>query len=168
MLDPAEFFLVARALANTGLTTSPTDAHLRRAVSTAYYGLFHHVLRAAAERFIGAGNHASAGYAVLYRSFDHGRMRDVCEALQRPTVPAKWVEPFGRSAASLNLREFARAFGVLQGQRHVADYHPSVSFQRFEVNSVIDVALLALISFDRIPVEERSDFLALMMVRLRI
>ena len=68
MPDPAELLGVAKLLSVTG-PAPPTDAQLRRAASTAYYAVFHAVLRAAADRFMGAGQASAPGDAILYRGF---------------------------------------------------------------------------------------------------
>jgi hypothetical protein len=53
---------------------NPTQASLRRAVSTAYYALFHLLIDEA------VGNWAvERQRSVLARTFDHGRMKKVCE-----------------------------------------------------------------------------------------
>jgi hypothetical protein len=65
---------------------SRSDAQRRRAVSTAYYAVFHHILAAAAARFMGPGTEASGGYRLLYRGFNHGRMKTVCTALTAPAL----------------------------------------------------------------------------------
>lgn len=86
MPDASDLLAVARLLAQP----PASDTALRRAVSTAYYALFHKLLRDAAQAFIGPGNETTAGYAILYRGFDHGHMRSVCEALQVPMLKARW------------------------------------------------------------------------------
>ena len=69
--EPAELIEVARHLVERGTAES-----LRRAVSTAYYALFHCLAAHAADRFVGAGD-TSAAYTMVYRSLDHTRMRSV-------------------------------------------------------------------------------------------
>jgi len=83
VLDPLELLAVARLLA---ADAQPSEAQLRRAVSTAYYALFHKVLQAAAGRFMGLNKETSAGYSLIYRGFDHRNMRTVCEALDVSTL----------------------------------------------------------------------------------
>ena len=87
----------------------PKQASLRRAVSTAYYALFHRVLRAAAERFMGAGQQATAGYALLYRSFDHGYMKETCKRLNSHPLGDALQRQLRRKAISPDLRAFAQA-----------------------------------------------------------
>ncbi len=167
MPDPADLLGVARELAGASGDPSRTEAHLRRAVSTAYYALFHKILRAAAERFIGADQQDSAGYALIYRSFEHRRMKEVCEALDVPILREKLRASLGRSMVSQDTRDFANAFGDLQEYRHLADYHPSRPFGFSEVSSLIDRAAVAMEAFDRIAPQEQADILALLMVGAR-
>lgn len=63
------------------------------------------------------------------------------------------------------MREFASAFPALQEARHLADYSPSTVFLASDVDSLIDAAEVAIAAFDRIDPEERTDVLALMMVK---
>ena len=166
MPDPAELLLVARTLSDANVSP-PSDAALRRAVSTVYYALFHKVLRAAARRFMGPGMEASAGYALLYRSFDHGHMRAICQALNVTTLRDTLKHQLGRSAVSPHMREFADSFIALQELRHLADYDPLVEFQPSDVASLVDAASVAMAAFDRVLPSEQADVLALMMVRAR-
>jgi uncharacterized protein (UPF0332 family) len=165
--DPSELLALARALADGYAQRSPTDAELRRAVSTAYYALFHKVLRAAARRFSGDGQERSAAYALLYRGFDHTRMKAVCESLDVPMLKEKLRSNLGRESVSRDMRDFAQAFPSLQEARHLADYHPTVLFAVSDVVSLIDAAELAMQAFDRAPPDEQADVLALLMVGAR-
>jgi hypothetical protein len=44
---------------------------IRRAMATAYYGIFHMVLIAAADSVVGRVHRATARYARVYRSIEH-------------------------------------------------------------------------------------------------
>jgi hypothetical protein len=162
--DPSDLIAVARLLS----AQSPsTDAQLRRAVSTAYYAVFHTILRAAARRFIGVGHEASAAYTLIYRGFEHGRIKAVCVALSAPRLNDKLRFSLGKSAVSQEMRDFASAFPSLQDARHLADYHPSTQFLPSDASSIIDGAELAMDAFDRTTPEEQADVLALLMVGAR-
>ena len=47
---------------------APRQADLRRAISAAYYGVFHAVATEAADEFVGRTQRDSARYALVYRS----------------------------------------------------------------------------------------------------
>lgn len=85
----------------------PRDAFMRRAVSTAYYALFHALSRMCAEELVGADRRAAAWQRV-YRALDH---RTAKTALQ------------GREA-SVIAPGLGAAFVRLQDRRHQADYDP--------------------------------------------
>jgi uncharacterized protein (UPF0332 family) len=160
-------FAVARLLAAADAVTQPSDAQLRRPVSTAYYALFHKVSRAAALRFMGPDHENTAGYAIIYRGFEHRHMKMVCEALRASTLKEKFRRHLCRNAVSADMRDFADAFPKLQEARHLADYDPAVAFPHQEVLSLIDSADAAITAFERADPVEQADILALMMVRTR-
>ena len=81
----------------------PTQARLRRAVSTGYYAMFHTLAASLADLFI--GKERSPAWHRAYRALDHGRARTACrqgQAMQE--FPAE-------------IRDFAEAFVVLQRAR---------------------------------------------------
>jgi hypothetical protein len=167
MPDPSELLAVARHLSTGDDETQPSDARLRRAVSTAYYALFHKVLRAAAQRFMGPNQEQRAGFTVLYRSFDHRHMKMVCLALRVSTLNDRYGKLLQKDAVSQAARDFAGAFAALQDVRQLADYDPVVEFVPAQVSALIDSADAAMAAFDRIVPEELTDILALLMVRTR-
>jgi hypothetical protein len=122
--DPSALLAVARLLLSAEPEPPASDARLRRAVSTAYYALFHKVLRSGAECFMGAGKQQTAGYGLLYRSFNHGRMKSVSGSLDVEMLGKTLQQHLGRTAVSQDMRNFAAAFVALQDARHVADYDP--------------------------------------------
>ncbi len=164
MLDPLDLLAVARLLA---ADAQPSEAQLRRAVSTAYYALFHRVLQAAAGRFMGLDQETSAGYALIYQSFDHRHMKAVCEGLDVATLKDSLKRQLGRTAVSRDMRDFASNFPRIQEARHSADYDPQAVFPHADVLSFIDTAAIAIEPFNRTADDEQADVLALMLVRAR-
>jgi hypothetical protein len=165
--DAADLLAVARLLSIPGPEPRSYDAQLRRAVSTAYYALFHSILRAAAQRFMGREQENAAGYAIIYRSFDHGHMKRVCEALRVSTLKDKFRYHLRRTSVSQDMRDFAAIFPILQDARQHADYDPTAEFPTSEVSSLVDAAEVAMAAFERTAADEQADVLALMMVRTR-
>ncbi len=164
---PVELLSVARLLLGAGTTPPPTDAHLRGAVSTAYYALFHKVLRAATDNFVGAGRTNGAAYPIIYRSFDHQTMRNACESLMASTLSQKTQQLLRRSKVSQATQDVAGNFPPLQRFRHLADYDPASRFGLSNAVSLVDSAEAAMQAFDRIPADEKLDVLAFLMVRPR-
>jgi len=156
---------VARALSSDPMAS---EAALRRAVSTAYYAVFHTVVRAAASRFVGASGQHAASYAIVYRSFEHSRIREVCAALEAPTLKAVYQRRLSpRIAMSQSVRDFAEIFQDLQDKRHEADYSPIFPVAVLDVRTIMEAAEVAMSAFDQIAPDEKAEVLALMMVKTR-
>lgn len=68
LLDQADHLIAPPAIG------APRHTDLRRAISNAYYAVFHTVLAQAADTFVGKTNRKSELYALLYRSIDHGAL----------------------------------------------------------------------------------------------
>jgi len=141
---------------------------MRRSVSTAYYAVFHKVLRLAADRFAGQGQVRSASYRLLYRGFDHGRVNEICEAIDKPIMTKAFRDSLGRTAVGPEIRNFAAVFQTLRNARHLADYDPALRLERGVVAEIIQMAETAMAALDAADTEELSDVLALMMVKTRI
>lgn len=163
MPDAADLLAVARLLLSAG-SAAPSEAQLRRAVSTGYYAVFHKVLRAGAERFMGADTQMTAGYNLLYRGFSHARMKSVCVSLNVPMLSKLLREQLGRAAVSQDMRDFGSIFAILQDARHLADYDPSATFSLSNSTDLVSLAETAMTAFDHIEPDERVDILALMLV----
>jgi hypothetical protein len=116
---------------------------------------------------MGVGHENAAGYAILYRSFDHRHMKTVCEALDVSTLRDRYKINLRRDAVSRAMRDFAGAFPTLQAARHRADYDPAAAFVPADVSSLIGEAETAIAAFGRVAPDEQADVLALMMVKIR-
>src|SRR5215813_1504718 len=82
--DPERLFDQADALINN----HQDETDLRRAVSAAYYGVFHFTLRALADWIIHPANRSTARYGLVYRSVDHKVFRTLCDQIRGSTVNA--------------------------------------------------------------------------------
>lgn len=123
MIRPHDLLDHAKDLVTRGASAhpAPSETDARRAVSAAYYALFHLL---AAE---GASNSVPPGVAGLRervsRAFDHGQMRRVCDLFARGSwgsAPA--VRPLVTLPLSPDLVQVAEAFVALQDARHASDY----------------------------------------------
>jgi hypothetical protein len=166
MPDPQGLLAVARLLLDE--TTAPaSDSQLRRAASTVYYALFHKILRSAAERFAGPGKDSSAAYGLIYRSFDHGRMKEVCLKLGKRPLNETLRRQLRCDMIGQDMRDFANAFPGVQEFRHLADYDPAAVFEVADVQDLIETVEFAIAAFDRAKPPEQADILALFMVKPR-
>ncbi len=166
MLDPRELLDAARGSLAGSSSGPPSDGQLRRAVSTAYYALFHTLLREGAQRFIGSARASSPAYGFLYRGYNHALMKRVCEDIDKDPLPKRY-ERLGYRRFSDEIRICARTFVELQQKRHEADYDPQMSKTFTEASDAIGDAELAITELAASSAAERDDFLALLLVGAR-
>jgi uncharacterized protein (UPF0332 family) len=132
----------ARLLAEHGVGR-PRQADLRRAISAAYYALFHRLIESSTTSIISG----RAAQTSLARAFEHGPMKKVCTQFASPNFPnhlAAVVPP-----PTLDLRTVAEAFVELQEERHEADYNTGVAYTRAETRSLVQRAETAFAAWDR-------------------
>jgi uncharacterized protein (UPF0332 family) len=117
----------------------PRQASLKRAVSAAYYSLFHHLASEAALLML-PGKSATTIRPVFQRAFQHGHMKNAAKSFAGGTVTNAWRGAMRGTPVSQELRRVASAFVDLQEARHEADYDLSRRFSRSEVRDLIDIA----------------------------
>jgi uncharacterized protein (UPF0332 family) len=127
----------------------PQQANVRRAVSAAYYSLFHFVINEACDQLAGVTNAASR--QVMSRGFEHGKMKAACLEFVKHT-PTKILQgPWKRyQLPTSDLSTLCQAFGSLQDLRHAADYDFSASFTRQHALDAIGVAEQAMAAWQRV------------------
>ena len=155
-MRPAD--LIAHAERLTAVAKrKPYQADMRRAVSAAYYALFHAVAAAAADTLIGAtaGQRSSVTWRRVYRSLDHGFAKAQCLARGSTPIPTA-------------LRDTADAFVQLQELRHDADYDPFVSFLLEDVRAHIVQANSAISHLAEASVADRQAFAAWLVFRSKV
>jgi hypothetical protein len=112
----------------------PKQANLRRAISSAYYAVFHLLVDEACRAQIGAQHNQAPFRQVLGRAFAHGLMKEACKSFGGGTLKkgvAKGLPP-GFTIPG-EIRELAETFVDLQEKRHLADYDLTERFKRSEV-----------------------------------
>jgi len=114
----------------------PHQASLRRAVSTAYYALFHRLISEATANWARPELRATLG-----RCFDHGPMRTASEAriAQIDTALRNDLSVAAEEAVALQLRAVAKAFIQAQQGRLEADYNMAKTWTHDEVDRQIQV-----------------------------
>ena len=136
----------------------PRQASLRRAVSAAYYALFHSITRRAGYNLLMGGS-ARSYRPILGRMFEHAKMKDA--ALKHRNARADdWLVTNAAMPLSADLRQVADAFLQLQAERHRADYdlRPSARFTRSETNDLVELAEDALAAWQRVSPDEAVRF----------
>ena len=86
----------------------PSQANLRRALSTAYYAVFHSLAATVADAL--TGKRRGEAWHQTYRALEHGSAKRACQNVQamREFPP--------------EIQGFAEVFGILQSARQRADY----------------------------------------------
>lgn len=114
----------------------PKQASLRRAVSAAYYAVFHLLTSEASKGFA----KDDGLQAIINRAFTHREMNTVSKAFAGGHVPKKLDSVTGRIPVPPQLSGVAQAFADLQQARHEADYNLAKSFTRSEALALISQA----------------------------
>ena len=155
-MNPDDLIRIARYLASTGTgvgTGRPSQADLRRAVSTTYYALFHALAQCCANTLIGAASHQSQQpWRQTYRALEHHHAKNRCKSPEIDRFPQE-------------IQTFAASFVALQNRRHTADYDPypnqsSTSFYRHDVLQLITEAEQAINSLNSAYPLDRHAFAA--------
>lgn len=161
--NPEHFFEQAEQLVGSHASRRPRQVDLRRAVSNAYYAVFHATLTAAADSAVGPGARASAPYRLVYRSVRHVTLRELCKEIQKPTPSAKYRQYVPQGGFGMNIRTFAEATVDLQERREAADYDPLEIFNRSAARFAINQGRSALHRFEAAPKSDRDAFLSLLL-----
>lgn len=135
----------------------PRQVDLRRAVSTAYYGMFHALCGSNADTLVGAAPpmQGTNPWVHAYRALEHGLAKERLGQYQsNSNMPA-------------DIRSFARVFGNLQEQRHDADYDPRKVLTRREVARLIDRAEVATNAFCKVSPADRRELAAFLLLSTR-
>jgi uncharacterized protein (UPF0332 family) len=145
----------------------PRQADIRRAISSAYYGLFHGIITAAADLFVGVTNRDESRYGLVYRSVGHDRLRDLCKEAKKQT-PADRLKPYvPKNGFGADIGAFAQALLELQEKRHDADYNVMIRMNRSDATLSIRTARAALARFANADETRRIAFLSLLLFQPR-
>ena len=156
-MNPRDLLRIARQLAS-GVTGEnrgrPRQAELRRAVSTAYYALFHALANCTTNILAGSARRGHS-WEQTYRALEHGHARSQCD------------DQVAMSRFPVEIQYFARQFVIVQHQRQLADYSPSATFSRDRVMLLIDEASDPVDSLDSASSPDRRAFALHVLLRRR-
>ena len=124
----------------------PKQATLRRAISTAYYALFHLLIHEASRMYVGD----RALINSIVRVYGHGEMYDVSMAFSAGEWPKAFDRVKGSFSIGQELKNVAKAFVVLQQARLDADYILAKTFNRRDTIAFIDQAKQAFRDWEAI------------------
>lgn len=156
LFEQAEWLITSRA-------GRPRQVDIRRAISAAYYGLFHAIVTAAADQFVGVTNRDRNDYSLVYRSVDHKWLRELCMEVRKPTLINRFKRYEPGNGFGPDIVAFAIAAAELQEKRHAADYDVMIRMTQSDATFAIRTARAALRRFDRATERRRVAFLSLLL-----
>ena len=167
MLNPDHLLELANEEAQLHGAGAPRQAVLRRAVSSAYYALFHALMGCAAQVFVPAGYWKSR--VLFYRALDHRTTRERCRRAGQNPLPQAESAFFDFETGSFpdSLRFVANEFVRLQELRHRCDYDPDFKIAK---EQVVDAIATARSAVDKLWAESpayRVPFLSYLLFGLR-
>lgn len=152
-----DFIAIARDLAARGGNDTLGQSGLRRAVSTAYYALFHCLANCCADLLVGGpgSGRSEPAWHQAYRALQHGTARVRCDnhrIIQRFPV---------------EIQGFAQQFVRMQGKRADADYAPSLTLIQADVIADIEHTEQYIAQFNAAPERDRRAFAVYILLNLR-
>lgn len=149
-MNPTELIALARVLVGgviAGELDSATQTELRRAVSCAYYAMFHILALSNANTLVGAlpSDQQRWAWQQTYRAADHRPTRN---KLSRASLGSRFP---------IAILDFGEVFAIAQKERHSADYDPHSEFTATDVTDLIDRVENAIIAFNQTPDDIRRD-----------
>ena len=157
MVSPNDLIATAKELAGVTGETQPRQTNLRRAVSTAYYALFHCLAENCADMLTGtiAANRRESAWQQAYRALQHGTLRARCNNTGMMLTFPTEIQKFGEQLL------------YLQPRRENADYDPSIALDRSAVIRDIEETELRIAQFRQAPERDRRAFAAYVLLALR-
>lgn len=137
-IDPTDLLRHARAIA--GNLPDRTETDYRRAVSAAYYALFHAVTLQAARVEVESKSNRPERWDTLTRRFRHKDVRLVATWVAGGTLAERYASRFAGLEFGKQVESIATAFLDLIREREEADYDHSSVFTQERAVEAIDTA----------------------------
>jgi uncharacterized protein (UPF0332 family) len=166
ILNPEHLLEQAERLIEPPPAGPPRQVDIRRAISSAYYAVFHATLAAAADEFIGVMR-TDRRYGLVYRSIDHRAFAELCTEASRSRPTARYARYSPEAGFVENIQAFASTALELQEKRHSADYDPTIRVRTADAKLAIGAARSALRRYGEASENLRKSFLALLLFRPR-
>ena len=128
-------------------TKRPSQASLRRAISTAYYAVFHALAKLCADRLVGATKvtRPNKAWVEVYRGLIHGECVSACQGARNVNFPE-------------SLKNFADAFVQLQRARETCDYDPMARPTKREALFYVSLAERSIAALKAVPAKDQIAF----------
>lgn len=146
---------VARSLTEFG-RNKPKQAYLRRAISTAYYAMFHTLTKCCADSLLGTSksNRSNEAWLQAYRAMNHGDAKTSCGKNVIKKFPVE-------------IQDFASVFVQMQQKRHEADYNPNEKFLKSSVVVDINLVEASIKKFKLVSLKDKRAFAILVLLKQR-
>ena len=159
-MNPSHLIEIARGLASGIIGDGqgrPRQADLRRALSAAYYAMFHTLARCCADTLVGAtpASRSRSAWIQTYRALEHGHAKNQC-------VRSAKMDRFPQG-----VRDFSEGFVKMQRLRHISDYAPDTNFSRSDVLQMVNDAESDISGFVAVPAQDRRAFSVYVLLRIR-
>ena len=151
-MKPRDLIETARGLAELS-RRRPAQANLRRAISTAYYAVFHCLAGASADMLM--GRKRSEAWYQVYRALGHGGAKNTCLNME----VMRGFPP--------EIQGFADRFVVLQHARNRADYALDGQYYKPDVLALINSAEMAIALLEKADAQHRRSFAAHVLFKRR-
>ena len=157
MVSHGGLIATARELAGEVGGPAPSQTNLRRAVSTAYYALFHSLAESSANMLVGedGSGRSEPAWRQAYRALQHGTARARCN--DRGMIQRFPVE----------IREFSEQLVRFQTHRERADYDPLGTLEQSDVILDIEIAERCIGQFQSVSARDRRAFAVYVLLNLR-
>lgn len=141
-IDPTDLLRHARAVA--GNLPDRTQTDYRRAVSAAYYALFHAITLQAARVEAESKSSQPERWDPLTKRFRHEHIRQVTKWVAGSPPAERFASRVAQLGFDQQVQDIAGAFQRLILEREEADYRHSSDFTQQRANEAIDIAGEAL------------------------
>ena len=135
----------------------PSQVVLRRALSTAYYAMFHMLAKCGADLLVGGSGagRSNEAWRQVYRALEHGFAKN---AFKNASMLSKFPK---------EIEDFGNMFVTMQEKRHKADYDPAERFYKSSVIQDINAAEQVIKGFDGADIKHRRAFAAYALFKAR-
>lgn len=132
------------------------QSDLKRAISSAYYALFHCLSKCCADTLVGdkPSSRSQEAWQQVYRSVDHKPAKKACQHDVIQRFPKE-------------IQDFANQFAQTQTKRHEADYNPGSVFATSDVLVTIASAEAAIKDFKKAAKKDKRAFAVWILLKSR-
>lgn len=153
-MSPSELLEVAVSLSEHPAPGKLKQVYRRRAISTAYYALFHRLAGMCADTLVGARKSQTPAWQRTYRALEHGFAKSALLELARRS---------NNDAVTL----LSEVFVALQQFRHEADYDPHGVYEDGASGSCITMARLGIEAVSGLSPEVKLEIATSLILRSR-